>query len=72
MRIFNLAKIDSGPEKQLVAEVGGTNKITKNNYLDFILFDVWCCCTLPVNLCLRVLASLLVCENLPQISHQPT
>ena len=47
-----MTKIDSGPEKQLVAEVGGTNKITKNNYLDFILFDVWCCCTLPVNLCL--------------------
>ena len=41
MRIFNLAKIDSGPEKQLVAEVGGTNKITKNNInnnLNFILF----------------------------------
>lgn len=41
MRIFNLAKIDSGPEKQSMAEVGGTNKITKNNknnILNFILF----------------------------------
>ena len=40
MRIFNLAKIDSGPEKQSMAEVGGTNKITKNNKnnnLGFIL-----------------------------------
>ena len=40
MRIFNLAKIDSGPEKQSMAEVGGTNKIAKNNKnnnLGFIL-----------------------------------
>ena len=30
MRIFNLTKIDSGPEKQVLAEVWGTSRITNN------------------------------------------
>ena len=40
MRIFNLTKIDSGPEKQVLAEVWGTSRITNNtnnNTLGFIL-----------------------------------
>ena len=44
MRIFILTKIDSGPEKQVEAEVWGTIKITNktdNNILDFILFLVF-------------------------------
>ena len=44
MRIFNLTKIDSGPEKQVEAEVWGTSKITKktnNNTLGLILFVVF-------------------------------
>ena len=44
MRIFNLTKIDSGPEKQAEAEVWGTSKITNktnNNTLGFIFFVVF-------------------------------
>ena len=44
MRIFSLTKIDSGPEKQVEAEVWGTIKITNNtnnSTLDFILFVVF-------------------------------
>ena len=41
MRIFSLTKIDSGPEKQLEAEVCCTSKVTNNNTLGFILFVVF-------------------------------
>ena len=41
MRIFSLTKIDSGPEKQVEAEVCCTSKITNNNTLGFILFVVF-------------------------------
>ena len=41
MRIFILTKGDSGPEKQVEAEVWGTIKITNNNILNIILFVVF-------------------------------
>ena len=70
MRIFSRTKIDSGPEKQVEAEVWGTIKInnnkTDNNILDFILFVVFHTCYESVTKCSDFLA---LSAN---ISHRPS